>query len=63
MPIGRYYRYRCKKCGYTFVKFQSDVIMPINCPKCGGEVEIVEDQDPIDKIIRSFQNLFAKGKK
>ena len=39
MAIGRYYKYKCKKCGYTFTKYQSDVFMPVSCPKCGGEVE------------------------
>jgi putative FmdB family regulatory protein len=33
------YEYQCKKCGYTFEKFQSITAKPLqNCPKCNGEV-------------------------
>ncbi len=41
MPIGKFYFYKCKKCGYKFTRFQSDVLVPIVCPKCEGEVEII----------------------
>jgi putative FmdB family regulatory protein len=33
------YEYKCKKCGYTFEKFQSITAKPLqHCPKCNGEV-------------------------
>ena len=33
------YEYQCKKCGYTFEKFQSITAKPLeHCPKCNGEV-------------------------
>jgi len=33
------YEYQCKKCGYTFEKFQSITAKPLQyCPKCNGEV-------------------------
>ena len=33
------YEYQCKKCGYTFEKFQSIMAKPLqHCPKCNGEV-------------------------
>ncbi|MFW6148735.1 MAG: FmdB family zinc ribbon protein [Atribacterota bacterium] len=32
------YEYQCKKCGYTFEKFQSITAKPLqHCPKCNGE--------------------------
>lgn len=33
------YEYQCKKCGYTFEKFQPITAKPLqHCPKCNGEV-------------------------
>lgn len=33
------YEYQCKKCCYTFEKFQSITEKPLQfCPKCNGEV-------------------------
>jgi len=33
------YEYQCKKCGYTFEKFQSITAKPLqHCPKCNGEI-------------------------
>jgi len=33
------YEYKCKKCGYTFEKFQSITAKPLKyCPKCNSEV-------------------------
>ncbi len=33
------YEYQCKKCCYTFEKFQSITAKPLqHCPKCNGEV-------------------------
>jgi len=33
------YEYQCKKCGYTFEKFQSITAKPLeNCPVCNGPV-------------------------
>lgn len=34
------YEYKCRKCSFTFEKFQKMSDEPVKtCPKCGGEVE------------------------
>ena len=66
MAVGRYYKYKCKKCGYTFTKYQSDVFMPVSCPKCGGEVEIVSSsmiRNPLEEVVDIVKNVFRKEKK
>jgi len=61
--IGRYYTYKCKKCGYRFTKFQSDVLLPVLCPKCGGKVEIVSSsmtRNPLEEIVDLIKNILRK---
>jgi len=63
MAIGRYYKYRCKKCGYTFTKFESDVIIPPSCPKCGGDVEIISSSitnNPLEDVVEKIKEIFKK---
>jgi putative FmdB family regulatory protein len=68
MPIAQYVTYKCKKCGYIFTKYQSDVMIPVSCPKCKGEVEIINSTltpplfDNIDNIFNLIKTIF-KGKK
>ena len=47
------YEYKCKKCGYTFSKFQSITEEPIKtCKKCNGEVY---------RLISKNGNFILKG--
>ena len=52
-----------KMCGYTFTKFESDVIIPPSCPKCGGEVEVISSSitnSPINVVINAIKDLLRK---
>ncbi len=40
MPIIQRRKYKCKKCGNTFVKTEGDVITgSFSCQECGGKLE------------------------
>ncbi len=65
MPIAQYFTFKCKKCGYKFVKRRGDVITTLpKCPKCGGEVEIINVKpykSPFDDVVILFENIFKKS--
>jgi len=64
--IGRYYHYRCLKCGYKFIKYQSDALVPVICPKCKGNVEVVSSSNslnPFGEIVDLMIDLVTKDKK
>jgi putative FmdB family regulatory protein len=47
------YEYQCKKCGYTFEKFQSITAKPLeNCPVCNG---------PVYRLISKNGSFILKG--
>jgi putative FmdB family regulatory protein len=47
------YEYKCRKCSFTFERFQKMTDEPVKtCPKCGGEVE---------KLISAGGGLIFKG--
>jgi len=63
MAVGKYYKYKCKSCGYVFTKFQSDALLPVVCPKCGGEVEVISSSitnSPINVVINAIKDLFLR---
>jgi len=55
--IGKYYTYKCKKCGYVFTKYQSDVFFPVICPKCGGDVEIISSSLFRNSLLEIFSKI------
>ena len=63
MAVSRYYKYKCKKCSYIFTKFQSEVLIPVSCPKCKGEVEVISAnlrKNQLDDVIETVKNVFRK---
>ena len=58
--IGKYYNYKCEKCGYEFTKYQSDALVPVMCQKCKGSVRIKSSSmilNPLDKIKKMLNIL------
>jgi len=63
MAKGKYYIYICEQCKYEFEKLQEDIIVPVICPRCGGNVKMVKaciNFSFIDKIIEWIHNIIKK---
>jgi len=69
MPIIHSRKYKCKKCGNTFVTSEGDVITgTFTCQECGGtlkwdEMSILDKINPLErlKLVRhDVKSLFSK---
>jgi len=71
MPIIKPMTYNCKKCGWSAVKMEGDVLLAtpgsIVCPSCGGKLDeklgsIIDMLNPV-KRIRGLRLDFQKTRK
>jgi len=74
MPIIQTRKYKCKKCGNTFVRSEGDVITTnLICQECGGdlkwdEISTYDQMNPIERIksvkhdVKSLFSYFSKKK-
>ena len=74
MAILQTRKFKCKKCGNTFVTTQGDVLTPLDtniCQECGGtlsldEMNTLDQINPMEKIksvkhtVKSLFSFFSK---